>query len=58
MPSGDGRDHDNVNKINEISIYINSNRINYPVKEYDKLPKTQRIVGISGCLVPLALMLL
>ena len=52
VPSGDGRDHDNVNKINEISIYINSNRINYPVKEYDKLPKTQRIVGISGCLVP------
>ena len=52
VPSGDGIDHDNVNKINEISIYINSNRINYPVKEYDKLPKTQRIVGISGCLVP------
>lgn len=52
VPSGDGKDHDNVNTIDEISIYINSNYINYPTDDYDKLPKTQRLIGISGCLVP------
>ena len=52
IPSGDGNDHDNINKIDELSIYIDSNRVDYPVKTYDKLPTTQRIVGISGCLVP------
>ena len=54
IPSGDGSDHDNVNKIKELSIYIDSNNIHFPLKQegYDKLPKTQRLVGISGCLVP------
>ena len=54
IPSGDGSDHDNVNKIKELSIYIDSNHVHFPLKEegYDKLPKTQRLVGISGCLVP------
>lgn len=54
IPSGDGSDHDNVNKIDHISIYIDSNNLSYPVKleGYDSFPKTQRLVGISGVLLP------
>ena len=52
IPSGDGT---NVINVNEITIYMDANKINYTLGDAQSLthnPSTTRIVGISGALLP------
>ena len=39
------------NTINNISIYIEANKVDYTEREYDTLPEATNIVGISGALL-------
>ena len=52
IPSGDGT---TAIDVNEITIYMDANKINYTLEEAQSLsfnPSTTRIVGISGALLP------